>query len=135
MDKTSSTHSVFVVDDDTEDFEVFSDIILEKRPSLTLKHFSDSTLFVKVLEDIPLPGLLVLDINMPKLSGFEVLKNVNLALRWKNVPVIFLTTSHDSSIRDKATLLGAVNLFVKPITSKQWEELINVIDSMIANPA
>jgi CheY-like chemotaxis protein len=131
MDKILSPPSVFVVDDDVEDFEILSEFIHEKHPDVIVKHFIDPYDFVQALDFVLLPGLLVLDVNMPKLNGFDVFKRVKLLSRWKDVPVIFLTTSSHPKDGEKAMKLGSVNLYVKPITVEQWEQLIETIDSKV----
>jgi CheY-like chemotaxis protein len=134
MDKEFPIPHIFVIDDDLEDFEIFSDFLCEKHSNIKFRHFVDPSEFIKVLEEINLPDLLVLDINMPKLNGFEVFKYVQECRRWENTPIIFLTTSNNPMDNKKAMSLGAVNLYVKPINGNQWKDLMDIIESKVAFP-
>lgn len=60
------------------------------------------------------PDLIVLDINMPKMDGFEVLQEIKKNRLWKNIPVIFLTADRDTETEVQCLKLGAVDFVVKP---------------------
>lgn len=61
----------------------------------------------------PKPTLILLDIMMPKLSGFEVLKNIKQNEKVKNIPVIALTNLAGQADAERALGLGAVLYLVK----------------------
>jgi len=82
--------------------------------------FSDRSRF-------PLPGLLVLDIKMPKRDGFDVLKWLQGRDELKDMTVVMLSSSsQDSDIR-RARELGARDYFVKPSDFEQLTELVQTI--------
>ncbi len=60
-----------------------------------------------------LPNLVLLDIKLPKMNGFEVLKKIKEDLSLKNIPVILLTNSSQKEERDKGLGLGAADYLVK----------------------
>lgn len=62
----------------------------------------------------PLPGLVLLDINMPPTSGFEVLKWIRSTPAICTLPVLVLTSSNHESDVQRASLLGANGYLVKP---------------------
>lgn len=64
-------------------------------------------------EKFPLPGLLLLDLKMPRLTGFDVLEWLALNREFRSLPaVVFSSSSHESDIQ-KARLLGAKDYVVK----------------------
>jgi CheY-like chemotaxis protein len=72
----------------------------------------------------PLPCLLLLDLNMPRQSGLEVLKWVRSQLAFQSLPVVILTSSsQDRDIRS-AHKLGASGYLVKPASSEKLIELV-----------
>jgi CheY-like chemotaxis protein len=76
----------------------------------------------------PLPSLLLLDLKMPFLNGFEVLAWINTQSSLKEIPVIVLTSSAEERDRQKAAELGAKAYFVKPPiaeTVKKITQLLN----------
>ena len=61
------------------------------------------------------PHLIILDIDMPGMSGFDMLKLIKGENHLKNVPVIFLTSNHDKNHVVKAMTSGVNDYVVKPI--------------------
>jgi len=62
----------------------------------------------------PLPVLLLLDLKMPRMHGFEVLKWLATRPEFKELPVFVLSSSSDDADIEKARRLGARDYFVKP---------------------
>lgn len=65
--------------------------------------------------DINKPDLVVLDIMMPRMDGFEVLKQIISNPETKNIPVIMLTAKKDSKDEELAREIGAVDYMTKPV--------------------
>ncbi|MGB5324990.1 MAG: EAL domain-containing protein [Pseudomonadales bacterium] len=61
------------------------------------------------------PDLLLLDLNMPEVSGFEILEAVRSSREYKHLPVIVLTSSTDAESKLKALELGATDFLAKPV--------------------
>lgn len=61
----------------------------------------------------PLPTLIILDIMIPKISGFEVLKRLKSDTRWQHIPVIVMTNLSEKADEEKALNLGASLYMVK----------------------
>ena len=66
-------------------------------------------------EKPPTPALVLLDIKMPLMNGFEVLKKIKTNDKYKTVPVVILTTTSLSEDIKKAMELGANDYIVKPV--------------------
>jgi CheY-like chemotaxis protein len=79
-------------------------------------------------EQFPLPSIMLLDLKMPFLDGFEVLSWVGLQSSLKHIPVVVLTSSAEERDRRRAAELGAKAYFVKPPrpdTLKQMLQFVN----------
>ncbi|MEP7263996.1 MAG: response regulator [Bacteroidota bacterium] len=74
-----------------------------------------------------MPKLILLDLNMPKLDGLEVLKLIKENPKTKIIPVIILTSSKESPDIQKAFLLGANSYLVKPVAFEGFLKSINDI--------
>ena len=72
------------------------------------------------------PDLLILDINMPEVSGLDLLEFLRRRAEWKDLPVVMLSTEAADVTVDKALKLGADGYVTKPVTI---DELERVIDS------
>jgi CheY-like chemotaxis protein len=73
----------------------------------------------------PLPCLILLDINLPKKSGLEVLGWIRGQAAFKSLPVLMLTSSSNPKDMEKARLLAADDYLVKPGDPLQLIELVN----------
>jgi CheY-like chemotaxis protein len=62
----------------------------------------------------PLPCLVLLDLNLPQLSGFEVLERIRQEQHFKDLPVVILSSSEQPPDQERARQLGANQYFVKP---------------------
>ena len=71
-----------------------------------------------------LPGLVLLDINMPKKSGFEVLEEIKADPQLRHLPVIMLTTSGREEDVLRSYRLNACSYIKKPVKFEQLQEVI-----------
>jgi CheY-like chemotaxis protein len=75
----------------------------------------------------PLPVLIVLDLKMPRMNGFDVLAWLATRKEFKELPAVVLSSSADQSDTKKARQLGAREYFVKP---HAFEKLITIAQEM-----
>ena len=80
----------------------------------------------------PLPVLILLDIKMPKYSGFDVLTWLHSRSELAKVPVVILTGSIYEGDRKRATELGAIGYEVKPVDSTSLVEMANRLSRHIS---
>lgn len=76
------------------------------------------------------PDLLLLDINLPKRDGFDVLRYVRASERCRNAPVLVITSSDSPSDRQQAAELGA-GYFQKPPSYEEFMKLGGVLRKML----
>lgn len=79
-------------------------------------------------KDAPKPGILLLDIRMPKLNGLEALEQIRQDNEYKSLPVIILTTSRQEEDRIKSYKLGVNAYIVKPVDFLNFSEAIKTIN-------
>lgn len=77
----------------------------------------------------PIPAIVLLDIKMPYLNGFEVLQWMKQQPELKDVPVVMLTSSLEESDREKALEHGAKGFFIKPPTPETVRQMLQAIPS------
>lgn len=76
------------------------------------------------LENTPLPCLILLDLNMPKKDGREVLREVKVAAAFRQIPVVVFTTSREEEDIAQSYELGANSYITKPA---QFDALVEVM--------
>lgn len=75
-------------------------------------------------EKLPIPGLILLDIRMPGIDGFEVLKKLKANPMYKRIPVIMLTTPNMEEDIAKSYEEGACSFITKPIDINSFVEVM-----------
>lgn len=74
--------------------------------------------------DVDLPGLILLDINMPKKNGFEVLDDIKTDPKLRHIPVIMLTTSERERDIVRSYAKGACSYIAKPVGFESFVEVV-----------
>ncbi|MBI4343930.1 MAG: response regulator [Candidatus Omnitrophica bacterium] len=75
----------------------------------------------------PRPGLVLLDIKMPKCDGYAVLEKLKADAALRSIPVLMLTSTDDQGEVNRCYALGANNYVVKPIQYEQFQERIKAL--------
>jgi DNA-binding response OmpR family regulator len=81
--------------------------------------------FVETAErdpNAPCPDFLLLDLNLPRIDGFEVLRRIRASDKCRNIPVVIITSSDSPADRTQAATLGA-SYFRKPVS---YEEFVKI---------
>jgi len=79
-------------------------------------------------DSAPIPGLILLDLRLPKVDGLEVLRELKSHPVYRNIPVVVLTTSSEDRDIKKSYELGAASYIVKPVEFEKFLEVVERID-------
>ncbi len=111
---------VWIVDDDEE---------MSRAVGLMLNLLDcDTTSFLTVRSAVQtlltrkMPDLIILDINLPEVSGLDMLEFLRRRPEWKNLPVVMLSSEATDTVVDKALELGADSYVMKPVTIEELEK-------------
>jgi len=104
--------TVFIVDDDMTNLTVGSDALADSFDVFT---FNSGGLVLKRLKQ-QVPDLILLDVDMPVMSGYEVIDHVKAHKETEHIPVIFLTAKSDCKSELEGLSLGAVDYITKPFS-------------------
>jgi DNA-binding response OmpR family regulator len=123
-----SHQPILIAEDDSDDAFLLMRAFGKAGITNPLDLVSDGQKVVNYLEAIPqrkglLPRLLVLDIKMPLLNGFDVLRWVRSQPGLKRLPVIMLTSSDEEKDINRAYDLGANSYLIKPPNLESLEQL------------
>lgn len=117
---------VLIIDDELS-IRMLLENFLSKEYDVFTK--SDGLDGLKWMEEGNMPDLIVADIQMPNLDGYEFIKNVRASGYFKDIPLIMLSGIESSSEKVKCLKLGANDYIVKPFNP---EELSIRIELLIA---
>ncbi|OHB52963.1 MAG: two-component system response regulator [Planctomycetes bacterium GWF2_42_9] len=121
---------ILLVDDDDVDAIITQRAVNDLKITNELIRRVDGEDAIEYLKDEnnPRPCVILLDLNMPRMNGFEFLKIAKADPELKRIPVVVLTTSDvDENILDSFDL-GVAGYIVKPVDYKQFLEVMKTIN-------
>lgn len=113
---------VMIVDDAAENLRIIVELLKDDYRLIPLK--SGKTALEKLAQD-PLPDLLLLDIVMPEMDGYELCARIKADPRTEEIPVIFITAVSEVMDDAKAFELGAVDYVPKPFNPMTVKARVN----------
>ena len=116
--------AVWIVDDDDEMSHAVK-LMLQLLDS-AVEVFRDARSAAKRLLAGERPDLIVLDINMPEVSGIDFLEFLRLRTELKEIPVVMLSSETTDIQVDEAMRIGANAFVFKPVTIEELEEAIKI---------
>jgi CheY-like chemotaxis protein len=128
--------TILLADDDPDDRKLTQDAFVENRLVNVLHCVEDGEELMEYLrrqgryidqKDAPLPGLILLDLNMPRKDGREALKEIKADPELRRIPIVVLTTSKAEEDILRTYDLGVNSYVTKPVTFKSLVELIKVL--------
>jgi DNA-binding response OmpR family regulator len=114
---------VWVVDDDEEMAKAIS--LMLQLLDYTPKHFLNPRPAAQALLAGKKPDLMILDINMPEVTGLDMLEFLRRRDEWKNLPVIMLSSEATDVMVEKAMQLGADAYVIKPVLIEELEKAMS----------
>ncbi len=125
--------TILIADDDADDRMMISDALRESRLSNNLRFAENGEELMDYLlhrgkytnaAENPRPGLILLDLNMPKMDGREALKAIKENADLKRIPVVVLTTSKAEEDIYRTYNLGVNSFVTKPVT---FDSLVTIV--------
>jgi two-component system response regulator len=128
---------ILIVDDDRDDQFFLRRTIGDVIPYAIIESLYDGAEAMKFLDDcISLPNLIVLDLNMTKLSGHETIRRIRMNRHLDKIPVIVLTTSRNEDEKQQVLRLGANDFYSKPEHPGGFKSIIQeIVDKWINDNA
>src|ERR1700694_1440194 len=132
MSRLSKPITILYADDDAEDRMLIKEAWEENRLANELHCVEDGEELMDYLHrrgqyaelaGSPLPGLILLDLNMPRKDGREALKEIKSDPRLRAIPIVILTTSKAEEDIFRAYDLGVNSFIVKPVTFQSLVDL------------
>jgi len=128
--------TILMADDDEEDSMLVREALIESQLPIELYIVSNGEELMDYLYNrgqytdnsrAPRPGLILLDLNMPKKNGLETLQDIKTDPQLRRIPVVVLTTSSAEEDIYTTYNLGANSFIIKPETYASLIEMINTL--------
>ncbi|NOS99265.1 MAG: response regulator [Phycisphaerales bacterium] len=126
----STAAGILVVDDNQQNLELL-EVYLEELSGVTVRTACDGMEAMKMVAADP-PDLILLDIMMPRMSGFEVCKQIKSNPRTRDILIVMVTALNETGDIERATECGADDYLSKPIDRKA---LVNLVKTLLAGRA
>jgi CheY-like chemotaxis protein len=133
---TTKSIIILVADDDEEDRMLVREALEESRLANNLKFVVDGEELMTYLRNqgqyadktrYPTPGLILLDLNMPRKDGREAVKEIKADPDLRIIPIVVLTTSKAEEDIIKTYDLGVSSFITKPVTFSSLVEIMKVL--------
>lgn len=125
--------TILCIDDDPDDTEFFCEAIMAVSPEAKCVTANDGLSALKVLRSEVLPDIIFLDINMPRMSGREVLMQIKKSYKLSQIPIIIYSTTILPRDVDNFRNLGAHDVLAKYIKLKDLCDALQVILKKLAS--
>ncbi|MBL8303584.1 MAG: response regulator, partial [Ideonella sp.] len=104
--------TVLIVDDDPENLTVLGELL---RDRYRVRAANSGPRALQLACQVPPPDLILLDVMMPGMSGYQVLEHLRDDVRTRDIPVIFTTAMSAAEDEQHGLVLGAVDYLTKPL--------------------
>jgi len=128
--------TILMADDDPDDRQMTQEAFAESRLANDLRFVQDGVELMDYLQrrgryadpaSSPRPGLILLDLNMPRKDGREALAEIKADLRLRNIRVVILTTSKAEEDILRSYHLSAASYVMKPVTFEAMVEIVRTL--------
>jgi len=110
---------IMVVDDDPDLLHSIKQILEEPESEYTVTCVSSGVRCIRSLENNEIPDLILLDIMMPEMNGWQLYEKLKQNKIWKNIPTVFLTARTDETAEKAGRFLGD-GYIEKPFDSEDF---------------
>jgi len=134
MNHIANAIEILLVEDNPGDVRLTEEALKESKIAVNMRVANDGIEALAMLRregqhaDLPAPDLILLDLNMPRMDGRELLRQIKTDDHLKRIPVVVLTTSAAEQDIVKAYDLHANCYITKPVDLNQFIEIVKSIE-------
>lgn len=129
MNKENSS-TVFLLESDVDDAVLLSEVVLECKAPIHLKHFLTGEEMFHELKRVEFPALVILAVRLPKRDGLYWLRQLKEDEDLSALPVVLYSGIIDAEVEAKGKSVGALTVLQKPIDGEGFTKLVDTICSL-----
>lgn len=123
----AAVNKLLVAEDDEDDILLFKEAVKTLNLSVTMYFAADGHQVLKILADGYMPDIIILDLTMPKLSGYDCLVQIRSQSCFNAIPVLICTTGTNYYMRTQCLENGADYFVVKSQLFSETLDLVNAV--------
>lgn len=124
MSKEMKLHKILLVDDETGFAELLRDLL--RMDNYEVEVANDGVEGVEKIQTFK-PDVIISDIVMPRMSGFEMFKKLKSSTETASIPFLFITGFQDERVLAEARKIGVFGILQKPIDLEQIENRVSAL--------
>jgi signal transduction histidine kinase/DNA-binding response OmpR family regulator/CHASE3 domain sensor protein len=124
MDEVLNGKTVLIADDDVRNIFALNKVM--EKFKMNVITATDGKDALNMLQQNPKTDIVLMDIMMPEMDGYEAIKKIRAKAEWRNLPVIAVTAKAMTGDRDKCIAAGASDYISKPVDTDQLISLMRV---------
>lgn len=122
---------ILLIEDDIDDVDLLKEALDDNDVQYQMEVIMEGDKVYSYLTTVnTLPEIIVMDLNLPKTGGKEILRELKSASSFTQIPIIILTTSSSREDIDYCTSMGISKFITKPATIDGWNSAIHSIISV-----
>lgn len=119
---------ILLIEDDLDDIELLQEALTRHGISYVMDTANDGSMAIEYIRTCEVcPDIIILDFNLPKIHGREVLTEIKSVASFKHIPLMILTTSSSKEDIEYSLKNGADRYLIKPVNLQQMEETVKSI--------
>ena len=119
---------ILLIEDDADDVELLQEALSENGVEFDMTVLKEGNAAINyVNQELALPDIIIMDFNLPKVHGREVIREIRSNQRFSKIPVLILSTSSSDIDIKYAYEAGATNYLVKPSTLEAINHTVSTI--------
>ncbi|KAA6439053.1 response regulator [Dyadobacter flavalbus] len=132
----NSIKTIYIVDDDDDDRMLMKEAIESVIGEIDIYEISDAVHMMELINNKTIceqSSLILMDMNMPRVSGLEILTHIKANDSCSHIPVVMISTSSSPDLINNAYELGINAYITKPVTAKEYIELAEAVSICFLN--
>jgi CheY-like chemotaxis protein len=128
-DKAMMSKTIVLIDDDPDDLDIMKETLEKVAPATQCISFlyPDEAIRVITTELIVVPDYIIIDMNMPRKTGLECLRELRAQEEFNEIPIIIYSTTISGSLKETLMKEGATHVFQKPSKYEAWTNVLNKV--------
>src|SRR4051812_34390632 len=127
---------ILLIEDDIDDIDLLKDALADNKVAYHMDIIMEGDKVYSYLKSAEtLPGIIVMDLNLPKTDGKELLLKLKSSFQLTEIPIVILTTSSSKADIDYCNKMGIRKFITKPATMEGWNTTIHSIVNVARNLA